>query len=141
MIRLYACEPVHPFASIAVTVKLNVPAVVGVPVIPPVDEFKDRPGGSAPETTLSVYGGAPPEAVTVVVYSMPIIPFGDEARKSVIVGQALMVYACEPWHPFASVAVTVKLNVPAVVGVPVIPPVDEFRNRPAGNDPNVTAYV
>jgi hypothetical protein len=32
-------------ASVAVTVKVNVPAVVGVPVIVPLVPFSDRPGG------------------------------------------------------------------------------------------------
>jgi hypothetical protein len=35
----------------------------------------------------------------------------------------------------------VKLNVPAVVGVPVIPPVVEFNVNPAGNAPAVIENV
>jgi hypothetical protein len=33
---------------------------------------------------------------------------------------------------------TVKPSVPIVVGVPVIAPVEEFRLRPAGRDPDTT---
>ena len=44
-----------------------------------------------------------------------------------------------------SVAFTVKLAVPATVGVPVIAPVPAFSDNPAGNDPlardQVTAPV
>ena len=39
-----------------------------------------------------------------------------------------------------SVTVTVKFTVPDTVGVPVIAPVDEFRLRPAGKLPVVTAH-
>jgi hypothetical protein len=37
--------------------------------------------------------------------------------------------------PLALVTAMVKLLVAAVVGVPVIAPVDEFKLRPVGNDP------
>ena len=47
----YACEPGQPFASTAVMTKLNAPGDVGVPVIAPVKELSDNPGGSAPEDT------------------------------------------------------------------------------------------
>ena len=40
-----------------------------------------------------------------------------------------------------SVAVIVKLLVPGTVGVPEITPVAEFRVRPAGRNPDVTANV
>src|ERR1051325_6934667 len=38
-------EPLQPYESVAVIVKLNVPVAVGVPVIAPVDELSERPGG------------------------------------------------------------------------------------------------
>jgi hypothetical protein len=37
-----------------------------------------------------------------------------------------------------SVSWTVKLNVPIVVGVPLIRPVAGLRARPAGSDPEMT---
>ena len=37
--------------SVTVTVKLKGPAVVGVPVIAPVDAFRFKPGGSVPGGT------------------------------------------------------------------------------------------
>jgi hypothetical protein len=44
-------------------VKVNVPAVVGVPEIPAgADESSLRPGGSCPEIIDQVYGGTPPSA-------------------------------------------------------------------------------
>ena len=45
--------------SVTCTVKLNVPAVVGVPEIPPVEESKFSPGGIVP-VKLQVNGGVPP---------------------------------------------------------------------------------
>lgn len=50
--------------SVAVTVKLNVPADVGVlPIVPPLNV---RPGGSAPEVTAYEYVLLPPLVVSVV---------------------------------------------------------------------------
>ena len=46
--------------SLAVTVKLLVAAVVGVPEITPVPGFNERPAGSVPAVTLQVMGAAPP---------------------------------------------------------------------------------
>ena len=40
--------------SVALTVKLDVPAAVGVPLILPVLAFIDKPAGSAPADTLHV---------------------------------------------------------------------------------------
>jgi len=52
----------------------------------------------------------------------------------VIVGTAVttMLRALVPL-PVAFVALTVKLNVPIAVGVPVIAPVASFKLRPAGS--------
>jgi hypothetical protein len=45
---------VHPFVSVAVIVKRNVPGVVGVPVRTPAT--RSTPSGSAPDVTEKVYG-------------------------------------------------------------------------------------
>ena len=47
------------FASVALTVKLKVPVVVGVPLMMPVEAFSDRPVGSAPVVIDQVYGARP----------------------------------------------------------------------------------
>ncbi len=49
--------------SVTRTVKLNVPAAVGVPVIAPALE-RDSPVGSDPTVTAQVYGTVPPLAFT-----------------------------------------------------------------------------
>ena len=51
-----------PLESTTWAVKLNVPAVVGVPVMAPVDGFSVKPAGSEPLIIENVYGGTPPEA-------------------------------------------------------------------------------
>ena len=61
-----ACVSDCPLASATRTVNDEVPAVVGVPEIAPVVEFKLRPGGSVPDpaTMFQVSGGVPPLACT-----------------------------------------------------------------------------
>ena len=52
-----------PVLSVTATVKVNVPAVVGVPESPAGgDAASFRPGGSCPEMIDQVYGCTPPEA-------------------------------------------------------------------------------
>ena len=51
--------------SVTVTVKAEVPDVVGTPLICPVAAFKVRPVGKAPTVTLQVYGVVPPLACSV----------------------------------------------------------------------------
>ena len=48
--------------SVACTVKLNIPVVVGVPVINP-DELRFKPDGKDPETRLNIIGDCPPDVV------------------------------------------------------------------------------
>jgi hypothetical protein len=49
------------------TVKLEVPAVDGVPEITPVPGVSVSPAGSVPLAIDQVYGGVPPVAVSVTV--------------------------------------------------------------------------
>ena len=51
--------------SVARTVKLEVPAVVGVPVIAPVLGLRVRPAGRGPLRIDHVYGEVPPLAASV----------------------------------------------------------------------------
>jgi hypothetical protein len=68
--------------SATTTVKLNVPAVGGVPEIVPVEALIASPPGSAP-VTLQAYGVCPPLAATVCEYATPTVP--DERLVVVIV--------------------------------------------------------
>ena len=71
-------------ASVTLTVKFEVPAVVGVPLITPVEALRERPAGKEPVRTLQARGGTPSEAVRVAEYEAPTVPSGREAV--VIVG-------------------------------------------------------
>ena len=82
---MYPCDPVQPAASVACTVKVKVPAVVGVPVsAPPVASV--NPGGSVPVTRVNEYGPVPPEAVNVWLYAVPTAPEG------IVVGLTVMLW-------------------------------------------------
>ena len=61
----YGRLPGQPFASVAVIVKLKVPARVSVPEMTPVLALSVKPFGSAPLETVKVYGAVPPTAETV----------------------------------------------------------------------------
>jgi hypothetical protein len=53
--------------SVHFTVKLDVPVAVGVPLIVPLDEPRERPVGSLPEEIDHAYGVTPPVAATVAL--------------------------------------------------------------------------
>src|SRR3954470_23434075 len=89
-----ACEPVQLIAVlvlVAVTVKLNRPVTVGVPLIAPALE-SNRPVGRAPAVTAKVYTSPPAvgEATTLwPLYAVLKMPAGNEPpplRETVIVG-------------------------------------------------------
>jgi hypothetical protein len=67
-----------------VIVKLEVAAVVGVPVMVPVAAFSDSPAGKLPADTLNVYEPLPPVALTVCEYVVPTVPFGSVAGLTVM---------------------------------------------------------
>ena len=61
----YGRLPGQLLASVALIVKLNWPAVVGVPEMMPVVALSVRPLGSEPLETVNVYGAVPPVAEIV----------------------------------------------------------------------------
>jgi hypothetical protein len=142
----YGRPPGQLLASVALIVKLNTPFVVGVPEMIPVRESSVRPLGSAPAETVKVYGAIPPVADTVWLYGVPRTPGGNVVGLTVITGQlgmpaTTMEYGRLPGQPFASVAVIVKLKVPAAVSVPEIKPVVGLSTRPVGRAPLETVKV
>jgi hypothetical protein len=50
-------------ASVTLAVMAWLPTALGVPLITPVDGFRDKPLGSVPETMENDVGEAPPDAV------------------------------------------------------------------------------
>ena len=120
-------------ASVTVTTTVLVPAVFDVPLIAPLAGSMLRPEGRP--VADHVYGVVPPVAATVALYATPATPEGNDAV--VMVGGATTVsdrlaVAVRCVGLVESVTVMATVLVPAVVGVPLIAPVDEFRFNPAG---------
>ena len=103
---------------VAVTVKVYDPVTVGVPCNSPVVS-NINPVGNVPEVFWNVKPERP-VAVAVIVwsYAVPAVPSLKPERE--IDGQPTMtVYPMLCWQPeLVSVAITEKLYVPGVVGVP-----------------------
>ena len=64
------CDPL----SAAFMVKVNTPAVLGVPVIAPLAGFTVKPPGKVPALTEYVYGLVPPAALQLPEYGVPTTP-------------------------------------------------------------------
>jgi hypothetical protein len=78
--------------SVAVIVKLDAPAVVGVPLMTPLPVFSDNPPGSAPAVTAKLYGPVPPLAVIVWEYGVATVPLGNVGGViTIVAGAASMV--------------------------------------------------
>ena len=78
---------VPPVLSVAVTLRLNVPASVGVPLKVAVAVSKVRPAGNVPVRTTE-YGAIPPTLANVWLYAAPTAPAGSVAGVRVSVGTA-----------------------------------------------------
>ncbi len=111
-ISAYARVPAQPFASVALTVKLNVPLAVGVPASAPApDRFS--PFGSAPSVRAKPWGAVPPVAASVWLYAAPCVPAGSVAGLSVMAGHVTVsVKPASRVAPQLSVARMVMTCVP-----------------------------
>jgi hypothetical protein len=76
-----------PELSVAVTLKFQLPACVGMPEIAPVELFSVRPGGRAPAVTAHVYPPAPPAALKFSEHDVAIRHPG--AAKVITTGAAV----------------------------------------------------
>jgi len=116
-----------------VTVTAKDPAEVGVPEIVPVDELIDRPAGRPVADQVRV---APDwESVAESVTGVMAVPETSDWLPGPVTAMVLDTVqenVAEPFAPLASVAVTVTEEVPGAVGVPLIVPVDELIDSPAG---------
>ena len=124
----------------AVTVKLTAPAVVGVPDMAP-EELILNPGGKLPVVTLQAMVPTPPLLCKLSEYAVLTTPFGRAAVVIASWGLMVMLRACFTLCGGLpeSVAVTVKLDVPALVGVPEM--AEPLTVNPAGNVPAVTLQL
>ena len=92
--------------SVAVIVKVPVPAVVGVPLRAPLLLPRLNPGGREPVVTTKVYGARPPLAVRLAEYDEPAVAWGNVDGDRTIVGAVtviLTVAAEEVPPPFVAV--------------------------------------
>jgi hypothetical protein len=129
------------------TVNEATAAEVGVPVMAPVEELSDKPAGSDPEMTDQVKLDGLPVAAKLCEYAAPIVPPGNEVVVMVggvvvMVGEVIvMLRACVASGDTPFEARTVNEATAVDVGVPVIAPVEEFSDKPAGKDPETTDQV
>jgi hypothetical protein len=128
--RCAVCEP----ESVTLMVTLNVPKFEVVPEITPPDD-SPIPVGSEPVTIEYVYGVVPPVETSAVEYAVPDCAFGSEVvLSSSGAGLTVTEYCCVAICDPESVAFTVKVLEPAVVGVPEKTP-EVFIVTPAGSVP------
>src|SRR4029077_15961687 len=112
------------------------------PLITPVPELILNPAGNgfAPVTD-HVYGIVPRRAATVWLYNVPTVPPGNDGVVITNVAGAtvidrLLSAVCVP-----SATCTLKVNVPAAVGVPLITPLLAMPRPPGNGFPPVTDHV
>jgi len=126
--------------SVAFTDTVIVPAVVGVPLTTqPAPSM--RPDGSVPDAIVQVYGDVPPLTPIVAEYGEPTVPFGKVPTVNVTAVPVIVIVS-DPVTLcgvlLESVAFTITVTVPAVVGVPLT---EQFApsESPAGKVPDVIA--
>jgi hypothetical protein len=134
IVQVNDVEPEAPEPSVAVSVTEQVQAVVGVPVIVPVEPSIDSPAGSP----VADHASVAVDEVSVAVLWRALMadpetwdwPAGVATETVLVIVQ---VNDVEPEAPEPSVAVSVTEQVQAEVGVPVIVPVEPSIDRPAGS--------
>ena len=100
------------------TVKVNVPAVSGVPEMMPVEAEIESPLGRLPALIDHWNGPLPPLEATVCEYAVPTAGVASDAVVMLSGAAIRMEVDHVDVPPSAPVTLTVKFAVPAVVGVP-----------------------
>ena len=126
-VQVKVAVPANPAPSVAARVTEHVHGVVGVPVIEPVEELIDRPAGSPVADHVRV---APDWESAAEFVTVPItVPVTFDLAPGLVTVTVLdmfhvkVVVADRAWE---SVAVTVTVDVPGVVGVPLTTPPEEI---------------
>jgi hypothetical protein len=83
MVMKKPCGEEGPVVSVTVTMKVNVPGVVGVPEITPEVGLRFSPGGGEPLVTAQLQGHVSGAATRVVEYGVPTCPLGKELGRMV----------------------------------------------------------
>ena len=123
------------------TEKLYEPAVVGVPLIAPLDEFRVKPVGRLPVDTVQLYGVVPPVACKVAEYDAPTVPPANvevEMERVGVAAATAMLRDAVAVLLLASVTLTVNEDAPDAVGVPEMAPEETFKLSPPGSEPLLT---
>src|SRR5260370_24396493 len=100
-------------------------------------ESRARPAGSAPELMPHRYGPVPPATTKAAEYAWPTAATGVGQSGIVSPWEIVMARSLVSCPPILSITRTVKPNVPATAGVPVICPVPAFHDNTRGNNPAV----
>ena len=90
IVILRFCVSVAFELSFTCTVKLGLPAAVGVPVIAPL-AASDRPAGSAPAVLDQLLPPVPPLAESVWLYPTPTVPAGSDVVVTASGGGAMVM--------------------------------------------------
>ena len=138
MVMLRFCVALEE-PDVALTVKVAVPALVGVPEITPVFPLRESPSGREPEVTAH----AAPEVLDerVAEYDSPAVP---EGRLVVVMAMfvvgvlAVLMVMLRLFVvlAFPDTALTVNVALPDAVGVPEITP-DVLSDNPEGREPEL----
>jgi hypothetical protein len=133
---------VGELSSITFTVKLELPALVGVPEIMPAPDSVS-PAGRVPEATDQLYAWVPPAALNAALYPLPSRPAESVVVVIVSCGAPIVseiAAVCVCAGELLSVTATVKFELPLAVGVPEITPAFDSV-RPAGRLPEEIDHV
>ncbi len=102
--------------------------------------MRNRPAPARPIIAIQMEGGTGVglgDPATVIVNDDDSEERGSPLAEILRRRAAVMLSVLAPVGICVSVACTVKVNPPAVLGVPVIAPVLEFRLSPVGSEPTV----
>jgi hypothetical protein len=114
--RVNCWTVVCPDASVTRVLKVNAPALVALPAITPVLEFKPKPLGSAPEYKEKLYGAAPPSTVIDALYGAFTSALLNDDVAIVSGFKLCTVMLAEVCTTLFAAAVAVTTAVPALLG-------------------------
>ena len=143
MVMEKAWVPVPPTESVTVRMaELKFPVAVGVPLMIPEEAFMESPVGRPVAEKVRV--PVPPLAVTVYGVNSRFRSQAEGGAGEVKPGAAIMlrVSILEAVPPAVSVTLKViEVGPPAVVGIPLMMPVEAPRDKPVGREPDVMLQV
>jgi hypothetical protein len=134
MVQVKAAVPVKLALSLAVIVTEQAQAVVGVPVIVPVEVLMESPAGS-PVADHEEIVAVDEESVAELVRAVMAEPETFDLVPGLVTVTVLVMFQVKvavAVRASESVAVMVVEQAQAVVGVPVMAPLVELMDRPAG---------